>query len=42
MLVLLDISGYVYEGKAITLPMAYGRKDNKVYLHGSQANRMLY
>ncbi|MBJ2173052.1 pyridoxamine 5'-phosphate oxidase family protein [Aureibaculum sp. A20] len=32
---------YVYEGGAITLPMAYGRKDNKVYLHGSQANRML-
>ncbi|SNZ01783.1 pyridoxamine 5'-phosphate oxidase family protein [Flagellimonas pacifica] len=33
--------GYVYEGKSITLPMAYGRKDNKIYLHGSQANRML-
>ncbi len=32
---------YVYEGKAITLPMAYGRKDNKIYLHGSQGNRML-
>jgi len=32
---------YVYEGKAISLPMAYGRKDNKIYLHGSQANRML-
>lgn len=32
---------YVYEGRAITLPMAYGRKDDKVYLHGSQANRML-
>lgn len=32
---------YVFEGRAITLPMAYGRKDNKVYLHGSQANRML-
>ncbi len=32
---------YVYEGSAITLPMAYGRKDNKIYLHGSQANRML-
>ena len=32
---------YVYEGRAITLPMAYGRKANKVYLHGSQANRML-
>ncbi len=32
---------YIYEGKAITLPMAYGRRDNKIYLHGSQANRML-
>jgi nitroimidazol reductase NimA-like FMN-containing flavoprotein (pyridoxamine 5'-phosphate oxidase superfamily) len=32
---------YVYKGRAITLPMAYGRKDNKIYLHGSQANRML-
>ncbi len=32
---------YVYQGRAITLPMAYGRADNKIYLHGSQANRML-
>jgi len=32
---------YVYQGRAITLPMAYGRKDDKIYLHGSQANRML-
>lgn len=32
---------YVYEGRAITLPMAFGRKHNKIYLHGSQANRML-
>ncbi|VAW17330.1 hypothetical protein MNBD_BACTEROID03-2828 [hydrothermal vent metagenome] len=32
---------YVYQGGAITLPMAYGRKDDKIYLHGSQANRML-
>ncbi|WP_323789804.1 pyridoxamine 5'-phosphate oxidase family protein [Psychroserpens sp.] len=32
---------YIYQGKAISLPMAYGRKDNKIYLHGSQANRML-
>ncbi len=32
---------YIYKGKAISLPMAYGRKDNKIYLHGSQANRML-
>jgi nitroimidazol reductase NimA-like FMN-containing flavoprotein (pyridoxamine 5'-phosphate oxidase superfamily) len=33
--------GYVYEGKAITIPMAYGRKDNTIILHGSKANRML-
>ncbi|TVZ55572.1 hypothetical protein OD91_0827 [Lutibacter sp. Hel_I_33_5] len=32
---------YVYQEQAITLPMAYGRKDDKIYLHGSQANRML-
>lgn len=32
---------YVYEGRAITLPMAYGRAENKIYLHGSQGNRML-
>ena len=32
---------YVYQDRAITLPMAYGRKENKIYLHGSQANRML-
>ncbi|MCH2195978.1 pyridoxamine 5'-phosphate oxidase family protein [Kordia sp.] len=32
---------YIYEDQAISLPMAYGRKDNKIYLHGSQANRML-
>lgn len=32
---------YVYEGRAITLPMAYGRRGNKIYLHGSQGNRML-
>ncbi len=31
---------YVYEGSAIALPMAYGRKDDKIYLHGSQGNRM--
>jgi len=32
---------YIYQDNAITLPMAYGRKDDKIYLHGSQANRML-
>lgn len=33
--------GYVYEGKAITIPMAYGRMNNKIIVHGSNANRML-
>lgn len=32
---------YVYEGRAITLPMAYGRKGNTIYLHSSKGNRML-
>lgn len=32
---------YIYEGKAISIPMGYGRNENKIYLHGSQANRML-
>ena len=32
---------YVFEGKAISLPMAYGRNQNKIYLHGSLKNRML-
>ncbi|MEM6684755.1 MAG: pyridoxamine 5'-phosphate oxidase family protein [Bacteroidota bacterium] len=32
---------YIYQDQAICLPMAYGRKDDKIYLHGSQANRML-
>jgi len=32
---------YVYHGRAISLPMAYGRNENKIYLHGSNGNRML-
>jgi len=32
---------YNYNDKAICLPMAYGRIENKIYLHGSQKNRML-
>jgi hypothetical protein len=32
---------YTFQGKAIAIPMAYGRKDNTIILHGSQANRML-
>lgn len=33
--------GYIYEGKPISIPMAYARRDNKIYIHGSTANRML-
>ena len=32
---------YIFEEKAICLPMAYGRRDNRIILHGSNANRML-
>ncbi|MCG8574859.1 MAG: pyridoxamine 5'-phosphate oxidase family protein [Flavobacteriales bacterium] len=32
---------YTYEDQAISIPMSYGRKDDKIYLHGSQGNRML-
>lgn len=32
---------YIFEGRPISIPMGYGRSDNKIYLHGSQANRML-
>lgn len=32
---------YNYHNKAITIPMAYCRIDNKIYLHGSRKNRML-
>ncbi len=32
---------YVFEGQAISLPMAYGRSGDKIYLHGSHKNRML-
>ena len=33
--------GYIYDGNPISIPMAYSRKNDKVYLHGSTANRML-
>jgi len=33
--------GYIYEGKSITIPMAYGRLENKIILHGSNTNRLL-
>ncbi len=32
---------YVYEGTAISIPMAYSRIGDKIYLHGSLKNRML-
>lgn len=32
---------YVYEGTAISVPMAYSRIGDKIYLHGSLKNRML-
>jgi nitroimidazol reductase NimA-like FMN-containing flavoprotein (pyridoxamine 5'-phosphate oxidase superfamily) len=32
---------YNYEDCAITIPMAYGRKENSILLHGSLKNRML-
>ena len=32
---------YIFEGRAISLPMAYGRSGEKIYLHGSLKNRML-
>ena len=34
-------ASYIYDGKAISIPMAYGWNGDKLYLHGSQANRML-
>lgn len=33
--------GYIYDDKPISIPMAYTRKDDKIYIHGSTANRML-
>lgn len=33
--------GYIYDGYPISIPMAYAREDDKIYLHGSTANRML-
>ena len=32
---------YIFKSKAISLPMAYGRINDKIYLHGSRKNRML-
>ncbi|MEM7105234.1 MAG: pyridoxamine 5'-phosphate oxidase family protein [Bacteroidota bacterium] len=33
--------GYIYEQTAISIPMAYSRIGDKIYLHGSLKNRML-
>ncbi len=32
---------YVFHGQAISIPMAYGRKEDTIILHGSLKNRML-
>lgn len=32
---------YIYHNKAITIPMAYARIEDKIYIHGSLKNRML-
>ncbi|MBT31409.1 MAG: flavin-nucleotide-binding protein [Thalassobius sp.] len=32
---------FTWEGKAIVLPMAYGRFEDKIYIHGSLKNRMM-
>ncbi|WP_103068417.1 pyridoxamine 5'-phosphate oxidase family protein [Aquimarina sediminis] len=33
--------GYVYKGQAIVIPTAYGRIEDKIYIHGSLKNRMM-
>lgn len=33
--------GYIYDGYPISIPMAYTRQGNEIYLHGSTGNRML-
>lgn len=33
--------GYIYDNYPISIPMAYARKEDKVYIHGSTGNRML-
>lgn len=32
---------YIHEGIPLNIPTAYGRKENKIYLHGAMKNRML-
>lgn len=33
--------GFVVEGRPIVIPTAYGRRGDKVYIHGASASRML-
>ncbi len=33
--------GYIWSNQAIVIPMAYTRKDDKIYIHGSLKNRMM-
>ncbi len=33
--------GYIYDGYPISIPMAYAKDGDKLYLHGSTGNRML-
>ncbi|WP_109300743.1 pyridoxamine 5'-phosphate oxidase family protein [Aquimarina sp. AU474] len=33
--------GYVWKNQAIVIPTAYGRKEDKIYIHGSLKNRMM-
>jgi len=32
---------YIFNNQTMSIPMAYGRIDDKIYLHGSKKNRML-
>jgi len=33
--------GFVFEGKPVVIPTGYARANDKLYIHGSQASRML-
>ncbi|UGU16644.1 pyridoxamine 5'-phosphate oxidase family protein [Sinomicrobium kalidii] len=33
--------GYSWQGKTVVIPTAYGRKQDKIYIHGSLKNRMM-
>ena len=33
--------GYVWEGRPIVIPTAYGREGERIYIHGAIANRMM-